>query len=209
MYMYEDFVDFVCCFHCGKLPNVCHCVGIAQNDSQQSVASTIIKYHTALTERLTVATADLSGTQRIHWGIGVPGILSDFRSSPSSPTTFLGLCSLGDYRQCIESPLIGPAFNSTEIGLTFTIYDCVLTLRSKKVLFYLSFTFVDINSDTSQRLQRRNVATSSRKDVKISRWVNRHSVDQEESKLKLSNGNNFAFSCINVKTFQFFVFSLR
>ena len=35
--------------------------------------------------------------------------------------------------------------SSTEKALTLTICDCILRFRSKKVLFYVNFTFVDIN----------------------------------------------------------------
>ena len=41
-----------------------------------------------------------------------------------------------------QSPNMGvPTFSSTENALTFIIKDCVLRFRSKKVLFYLNFTF--------------------------------------------------------------------
>ena len=55
-----------------------------------------------------------------------------FDPVPSNPTTFLGLCSPGDYRQSIESPMGVPTFNSTEKALTFTIYDCILRIRPKR-----------------------------------------------------------------------------
>ena len=68
-----------------------------------------------------------------HWYTGV--YLRIFDPGPSNPTTFLGLCSPGDYRQSIESPMGIPTFNSTEKALTFIIYDCSLRIRSKKVCY--------------------------------------------------------------------------
>ena len=53
------------------------------------LASIINKHHIILTKRLYVATAVPYGTQRHHWSIGVPGY---------TLTTFLVLCSPGDYR---------------------------------------------------------------------------------------------------------------
>ena len=64
-----------------------------------------------------------------------------FDPGPSNPTTFLGLCSPGDYRQSIESPMGVSTFNCTEKSLTFTIYDCILRIRSKKVC-YLTKAFI-------------------------------------------------------------------
>ena len=72
-----------------------------------------------------------------------------FDPGPINPTSILGLCSSGYCRQSIESQMDVPFFNFTEKAPTFTIYDCILRL------------------------------TSSRKAVKISLWVNRHSVDHE------------------------------
>ena len=68
-----------------------------------------------------------------NWYIGV--YLRIFDSGPSNPTTFLGLCSPGDYRQSIESPMGVPPFNFTEQALTFTVYDCILRIRPKKVCY--------------------------------------------------------------------------
>ena len=64
--------------------------------------------------------------------------------SPSNPTTFLGLCSPGDYRQSIESPMGVPTFNSTEKALTFIIYDCILRIRSKKVCYLTKVSPSDV-----------------------------------------------------------------
>ena len=52
------------------------------------------------------------------------------------------------------------------------------------MLFYPNFTFANINIEYVTTFQRRTVATSSRKEVEISRWVNRRTVDQEASQSK-------------------------
>ena len=65
-----------------------------------------------------------------HWYAGV--YLLIFDPGPSNPTTFLGLCFPGDYRQSIESPMGVPTFSSTEKALIFTIYDCILRIQSKR-----------------------------------------------------------------------------
>ena len=70
-----------------------------------------------------------------HWYTGV--YLRIFDPGPSNATTFLELCSPGDYRQSIESPMGVPTFNSTEKSLTFTIYDCILRIRPKKVCYLM------------------------------------------------------------------------
>ena len=60
--------------------------------------------------------------------------------------------------------------------------------------------------------QRRNVAISSRKEVEISRWVNRHSVDQDASQSKSVKLRYFCiFINIYMKASQIFcgVFFLR
>ena len=77
-----------------------------------------------------------------HWYTGV--YLRIFDPGPSNPTTFLGLCSLGDYRQSIESPMGVLTFNSTEKALTFTIYDCILRIRSKKVCYLTKVSPLDV-----------------------------------------------------------------
>ena len=79
IYIYEDFLHFLRCFLCGKLTETCHCVRIALKVSQQSVASIINKHYKILINRLYVGTAVHSGTQRLHFGIGVAGYT--FRSS--------------------------------------------------------------------------------------------------------------------------------
>ena len=49
--------------------------------------------------------------------------------------------------------------------------------------------------------QRRNVATTSRKELKISIWVNRHSVDQEASQ---SKSVKFHYFCIFMYIYEDF-----
>ena len=74
-----------------------------------------------------------AGTQRHHWGMGIPGIPSDLRSRPEQSHHLPGaLLPPGDYGQSIESPMGVPTFNSTENALTFTIYDCILRIRPKR-----------------------------------------------------------------------------
>ena len=113
------------------------------------------------------------------------GIPSDLRSRPSISTTFLGLCSLCDNRQAIESPKGVPTFISREKALSITIYDCILILRSKRCCSILISPYLILILSNVITLQHRNVATSNRKEVKISRWFNRHSIDQEAVKLKI------------------------
>ena len=93
------------------------------------------KNPTILTKWLPVATTVPSGTQRHPWGIGIPVYLRIFDPGPSNSTTFLRLSFFGDYRQYIESPMGVPTFNFTKKALTFTIYDCILRIRSKKVCY--------------------------------------------------------------------------
>ena len=93
------------------------------------------KNPTILTKRPPVATTVPSGTQRYHWALVYRVYLRIFDPGPSNPTTFLGLCSPGCYRQSIESPMGVSTFNSTEKVLTFTIYDCILRIRPKKVCY--------------------------------------------------------------------------
>ena len=100
-----------------------------------SLASINDKNPNILTKRPPVATTVPSGTQRHHWGIGILGYIFD--PGPRNPTTFLWLCSPGDYRQSIESPMGVQTFNCTEKALTFTIYDCILRIRQKSMLFVL------------------------------------------------------------------------
>ena len=105
----------------------------------------------------------------------------------------------GDNRQCIESPMGFATISFTEKALTLTIYDCILRFRFKRVLFYVNFTFVDINIELRHNVSRRNVATPSRKELKISSWVNRHSVDEESSQSKIVKLQYFCiFMCIYI-----------
>ena len=77
-------------------------------------------------------------------GISIPGIPSDLRSRPEQSHDLPGLCSPGDYRQSIQSPMGVPTFNSTEKALTFTIYDCILRIRPKKVCYLKKVSPLDV-----------------------------------------------------------------
>ena len=72
-FTYEDLLDFVRYFLCGKLSKPCHCIRIAKRSVSKIVASIINKHHNILIKRLSVATAVPSGIQRHHRGIGVSG----------------------------------------------------------------------------------------------------------------------------------------
>ena len=67
-----------------------------------------------------------------------------FDPGPSNPSTFLGFCSPGDYRQSIQSPIGVPTFNSTENALTFTIYDCILRIWPPKVFYLTKVSPLDV-----------------------------------------------------------------
>ena len=77
-----------------------------------------------------------------HWYTGV--YLRIFNPRPSNPTIFLRFYSSGDYRQSIESPMDVPTFNSTEKALTFTIYDCILRIRPKKMCYLTKVSPLDV-----------------------------------------------------------------
>ena len=99
------------------------------------------KTHTILTKRPPVATTVPSG---IIGALVYRVYLRIFDSGPSNPTTFLGLCSPGDYRQSIESSMGVPTFNSTEKSLAFTIYDCILIIRPKEVYYLTKVSPFDV-----------------------------------------------------------------
>ena len=83
--------------------------------------------------------------------------------------------------------------------------DCILRFRSKNVLFYVNFTFVDINIE-----QRHNVPTSQRSNNEQEKVKNRRlgpstfcrpgGVRIKKCEIALF----FAFSCICMKTSQIF-----
>ena len=75
-----------------------------------------------------------------NWFTGV--YLRIIYLGPSNHTTFQGLCSPGDYRQSIESPVGVPTFNSTEKALIFTIYDCILRTRPQICVILRKLTFI-------------------------------------------------------------------
>ena len=78
-----------------------------------------------------------------NWYTGL--YLRIFDPGPNNPTIFLRLCSPGDYRQSIESPMGVPTFNSTEKALTFTIYDCILRIRPKNVCYLTKVSPLDVD----------------------------------------------------------------
>ena len=89
---------------CGKLTKPCRHARTFQLVSQQSLASINNKNQIFLTKRPPVATTVPSGTQRHHWEHWYTGVYHRiFDPGPSNPTTFLGLCFPGDYRQSIVS----------------------------------------------------------------------------------------------------------
>ena len=94
--IFDGFLNFWGCFFVESLRNP---VAIPE------LASINNKNPTILTKRPPVAITVPSGTQRHPWALVYRGIPSDLRSRPSNSTTFLGLCSPGDYRQSIESPM--------------------------------------------------------------------------------------------------------
>ena len=67
---------------CGNFTKPCRHARTFQLVSQKSLASINNKNPTIFTKRPLVATTVPSGTQRHHWGIGIPGIPSDLRSRP-------------------------------------------------------------------------------------------------------------------------------
>ena len=75
-------LKFVGVFFCGELTKPCCHARTFQLVRQQSLASIKNKKQVFLTKRPPVATTVLSGTQRHHWGIGIPGIPSDLQSRP-------------------------------------------------------------------------------------------------------------------------------
>ena len=77
-----------------------------------------------------------------HWYTGV--YLRIFDPGPNNPTTFLALCSPGDYKQSLESAMGCPTFSCKEKALTFTIYDCILRIRPKKVCYVAKVSPLDV-----------------------------------------------------------------
>ena len=143
----------------GNLTKPCHCVRIAQFVSQKTVPS-IIDKRQILTIRLSVATVIIGAL--VYRGVPshLWSMLEQFHHLP-------GALLPGDNRQCVESPMGFATISSTEKALTLTICDCILRVRSKRVLFYVNFTFVDINIDL-----RHNVSTSQRSNTEQERVKN-------------------------------------
>ena len=148
------------CFLCENLTKPYHCVRIAQKVSHQSVPSIINKRHTILTKRLSVAIVIIG--ELVYWGVP-----SHLWSIPEQFHHLPGALLPGNNRQCVESPMDFVTISSTEKPLTLTICDCILRFRSKRVLFYVNFTFVYINIEL-----RHNVSTSQRSNTEHERAKN-------------------------------------
>ena len=72
----------------------------------------------------------------------------------------------GDNRQCIESPMVFATISFTEKALTLTICDCIPRFRSKRVLFYVNFTFVDINIELRHIVSTSQCSNTEQERVK-------------------------------------------
>ena len=87
-----------------------------------------------LTKRPPVATTVPSGTQRHHWGIGIPGYtFGSAIQARAIPPPFWGSAlpvTTGSLQSLQPKGVV--TFNSTEKALTFTIYDCILRIRPKR-----------------------------------------------------------------------------
>ena len=131
-----------------SLPNKCSHARTFQLVCHQSLASIINKIPKQFYKTADCSSHSLSPLAWTPSLLVYRGIPSDLRSRPEQshhlpgsllpwwlkavyrvsnrhPTTFLGLCSPGDYRQPIESPM-------GEKLLKFTIYDCILRLQQKR-----------------------------------------------------------------------------
>ena len=145
MYIYDGFLNFWGCF-CGNLAKPFRNARTFQLVNHQSLASINNKNSNIFTKRSPVATSVRfpSGTQCHHWGIGIPGytfgssiqaraIPPPFWSSASPVTT-----------DSLKSPKGVHTFNSTEKAFTFTIYDCILRIRHKKVCYLTKVSPFDV-----------------------------------------------------------------
>ena len=80
-----------------------------------------------------------------HWYTGV--YFQIFDPGPSNPNTFLGLCSPGDYRQSIESPMGVPpsTLQKRSLHLLFiSVYDCILRIRPKKMCYLTKVSRINL-----------------------------------------------------------------
>ena len=155
------------------------------------------KYYRQTTQLLTIR---LSVATVIIGTLVYRGVPSHVWSMPEQFHHLPGALLPGDNRQCVESPMGFATISSTEKAMTLTTCDCILRFRTKRVLFYVNFTFVDINIELIH-----NVSTSQRSNTeqergkKISSCVNRHSVDQEAFQSKIVKLQYFwIFMCIYI-----------
>ena len=142
--MYIDgFLNFWGCFFVESLPNPVAMPRFSNWSPSKAWQARTTKTPKFLTKRPSVVATVHWGTQRHHWGIGIPGVyLRIIDPGPCNPTTFLGLGSSGDNRQSIEFPMGVPTFNFTEKELTFTIYDYILRIRPKWCVIWRKLTFI-------------------------------------------------------------------
>ena len=144
IYIFDGFLNFWGCFLCGKLTKPCRHARTFQLVSQQSLASINNKIPKMLTKRPPVATIVPSGTQRHHWGIGIPGYTfgSSIQALAIPPPSWGS--SLPVTTGSLRSPVGVPTFNSTEKALTFTIYDCIVRILPKKVCYLTKVSPLDV-----------------------------------------------------------------
>ena len=73
LYVYLMMSEILCGVFCGKLTKSCCLTKINQTGQPAKPGKYNKKRTKILTKRPTVATTFLSGAQRHHWGIGIPG----------------------------------------------------------------------------------------------------------------------------------------
>ena len=144
MYFFDGFINFWGCFFVESLPNP-----VAMPELSNWSASKAWQVLTTKTPNFNKRAACSHHCPHRHpapslghWYTGV--YLRIFDLGLSNPTTFLGLCSSGDYRQSKESPMDVPTFNSTEKSLTFTIYDCIPRIRPKNMCYLTKVSPFDV-----------------------------------------------------------------
>ena len=98
--------------------------------TQQSLASINNKNSTILTKRPPLATTGPCGTHHHHWALVYWGIPSDLRSRPDQIQHLSG-----SLLSRWVAPMGVPTVDSTKKALTFTIYDCIMRIRPKKVCY--------------------------------------------------------------------------
>ena len=119
--MYIWFLKLLVVFFCvDSLPTVPPCQNCPTGQPANPGKYYQQKKSKILTKRLPVATIVPAGTNTVIGALVYRGIPSDLRSRPEQSHIFLGLCSPGDYRKSIESPMGEPIFNSIEKVTQFT-----------------------------------------------------------------------------------------